>query len=357
MVLRDNEPVEGVGILPGIPASKPVDYDVDTYQVDGEKEDENVDYVDSVSTMSTVERTFGYGAVDRTFERDAVEHSILRDEDGREQIPCRGRRRRCCGSSDSLSDSSPSDSDSSSSDSDSSCDFDHSSHGNHGNHGNHSNHGNHESYNIHRDPEDELQVVNGDSYDDNHNSNDVADMEVVGSSSSDSDSSDSDEPDESDATIYIYKNGKRVKAKRIRNFLRRPKPECKIKSKDAGKPEKVNRKSDKSEDVSDFNAASRNSTDHISTRGLTLKSAIFPSLPVWTSEFGHGNKPSESPDGDRSLKFGSQGGFGDRPIGYSEYGKPYYSKVSDPWANVKTPFQAKQLELLEMARKLSRPQY
>lgn len=321
MVLRDNEPVEAAGILPGIPASKPVDYDVDNYQVDGEKEDENVDYVDSVSTMSVVERD--------TVEHDTVERSIPRDENGREQIPCRGRRRRCCGSP-SNSDSSSSDSDSSSSDSDSSCDFDHSSHG---------------SHDIRHDPEDELQVVGG-----SHDSNGVADMEVVDSSSSDS--SDSDESDGSDkphAGIYVYRNGKRVKVKRIL----RPKPKLrpKVTIEKVIASERVN----VPEDVSNFDATFRNSSDHISARGLTLASAVFPRLPEWKSEFGYGNRPLESPGGDRSLKFGQSGGFDDKPIGYSEYGKPYYSRVSDPWTNVKTPYQARQLELLEMARKLSRP--
>jgi len=349
MVLRDNEPVEAAGILLGVPVSVPVDYDVDNYQVDGEKEDENVDYVDSVSTMSVVERdtverdTVECDAVERDVERD-VERSIPRDENGREQIPCRGRRHRCCGSSSNSS----SDSDSSSSDSDSSCDFDHSSHGNL------------ESYNIHRDydqssdSDEELQVVGG-SHDSN-DSNEPADMEVVGSSLSDSsDSSGSDDSDKTLPDVYIYRKGKPVKVKVIHKSLLKhvPKPECKIKDKDAGRSEEMN----VPEDVSDFNAASRNSTDHISARTSMLKSAVFPQLPVWSSEFGHGNRPSESPGGDRSLKFGQSGGFGDRPIGYSEYGKPYYSRVSDPWANVKTPFQARQLELLEIARKLSRPQY
>ncbi len=49
--------------------------------------------------------------------------------------------------------------------------------------------------------------------------------------------------------------------------------------------------------------------------------------------------------------------YRERPIGYSEWGKLYYSNVSDPWTNAKTPAEAKSLEILEMLRKMSRPRY
>lgn len=43
--------------------------------------------------------------------------------------------------------------------------------------------------------------------------------------------------------------------------------------------------------------------------------------------------------------------------GYSDNGKPYYSRVSDPWANVRTEGEARQLEMFEMLRKMSRSRY